>query len=69
MSHQIAIYAPPASEPRPRSRRLRRTLSRAISWFGVAAIGVLAVPAGVLVGGIALIWTGVNAVTRWLEPS
>lgn len=69
MSQQIAIYTPPDSKPRPRYGRLRSAISKAAAWFGVATIGALAVPAGLLVGIIALIWTGVNAITRWLDQS
>ena len=68
MTQQIAVYTPPVTESQRRNGRLRGMISKVTVWFGAAVIGALAVPAGILVGFIALIWTGVNAITRRLDP-
>lgn len=68
MTQQIAVYTPPVTKPHRRTGRLRGLISKVAVWFGAAVIGALAVPAGILVGSIALIWTGVNAITRRLDP-
>lgn len=46
---------------------LRRGLSALTFWLGMGAIGILAIPAALFLGGIALIWCGVNAFDHLLE--
>lgn len=46
---------------------LRRGLSALTFWLGMGAIGILAIPAALFLGGISLIWWGVNAVDHLLE--
>lgn len=45
---------------------LRQILSTLIFWLGMGGMAILAIPAALFLGGIALIWCGVNAFDRLL---
>lgn len=52
--------------PREKSR-LRKMASGLVFWLGLALIGVLAIPAGILFGLIALIWEALSFLLRKIE--
>ena len=50
-----------------KKRRMRKIVSGVVFWAGLALIGVIAVPAGILFGMIFLIWEIVDFILRKIE--
>ena len=48
---------------------LRKLASGLVLWIGLALIGVLAIPAGVLCGLIVLIWEALNFMLKKIEKA
>lgn len=46
---------------------LRKAASSLVFWLGIGCIVVLAIPAAVLLGLIALIWAGMNGLDRLIQ--
>ncbi len=46
---------------------LRKLASGMVFWLGLGCIAVLAIPAAVLWGLIALVWTGMNGLDRLIQ--
>ena len=53
--------------PSRKKPRLRALVSSAVFWAGLALIGVIAIPAGLLFGLIVLIWEALNFILRKIE--
>ncbi len=48
-------------------KNLCRALSNLILWLGLGLIGLLAIPTAVLVGGITLVWSGADKLSKLLD--
>ena len=46
---------------------LRSVASKTVFGFGIAVIGVLAIPAGIIIGIIIMIWSAIDRVMNALE--
>ena len=47
--------------------RLRKLASTLVLWTGLALIGMIAIPAGLLFGMIILIWEALNFILRKID--
>ncbi len=61
--------AVPAPSGRRRAFRFRKIASRCVFWGGMCAVGVLAIPAGILLCVISLLVRGLDMVTGRLEKT
>ena len=53
--------------PSGKKARLRKIASGLVFWIGLALIGVIAVPAGILFGIIALIWETLGFILKKMD--
>ena len=53
--------------PSDRKPRLRKIASGLVLWTGLAVIGVIAVPAGILLGAIILIWEALSFLLKKID--
>ena len=55
--------------PSEKKSRLRKMASGLVFWTGLALIGVIAIPAGILCGMIVLIWEALGFVLKKIDKA
>lgn len=66
-SGRRAMQIDAAAEKKRRKRMIYKGLNRFVTWIGLAAAGLIAIPAGILLLLVLGIWTMVDRLAAYLE--